>query len=347
MNNIIAMLALVIATLAHTVAYAAPVGKPFLHGVSTPTELASKVQASLTKNPKGTSIIDPERCKRDGSCATPANYLEMFQKSDPEARLTMAQVPDFLRTLRIANAPPDDYWLACLKPNGKGGYQAVLHCLSRKFKPGEKAWMDPKSGRLVLASDCTNPVEKSVPPKLACVEVHFFTKPGDTVVRFDIQGPADVADDCIGVKRAGETDFERWWADECANIHCDFSANAAFMGQPVRLIGSYIPEPGEHVLRIPASFAEKGSLYSVGLCLERTKMAWPEFPLDKYTLVERNEYAKQRDEWIAGHSDTMNVVWRGYRTSSSGVKVATVYYTKAEVPSGQPVIYWPWQEFGK
>lgn len=340
------LLALVFVALA--VPASAGTWKPFLHGVKTPAELADKVQASLTKDPSGRSIIDPERCKRDGSCATPENYFEMFQKSDPDSHLTgVAQVPAFLKKLEVAPAPAGEYWIACLKPSGDGAYKPELHCLSRFFKKGEKAWVNPLTKRIVLASDCTNPVEKPAPPKHACALIPFTTKVGDTVVRFDIQGPAEVKDDCIGVKRAGEEDFERWWADECKNVHCDFSDNARFMGQKVRLIGSYIPEPGEHVLRVPASFAEKGSLYSVGLCLERTKMAWPEYPAKGYTLAERDAYAEQRDKWIAGHSDTMNVVWQGYRTNSTGIKEARVYYTKAEVPPGAPLIYWPWQEFAK
>lgn len=333
-------------------AHATPVGKPFLHGVNSPAELANKVEASLAKDREGMSIIDPERCKRDGSCAAPRDYFEMFKAADPESvRLTnVAQVPAFLRTLEVAPAPAGEYWISCLKPSGHGTFKPVLHCLSRSFKKGEKAWIDPITKRIVLASDCTNPVEKPVPPKQACVEIHFFTKPGDTVVRFALLGPAAVRDndDCLAVKRAGEPDFERWWKDLCAEIHCDFADDAKFMGQPVRHIGSYETNvPGEHVLRLPAHVAGQGSLYVTALCLERTKMAWPEFPPKGYTLAQRNEYARQRNEWIVGHSDTMNVIWQGYRTSSSGGKVATVYYTRAEVPSGQPVIYWPWQEFGK
>jgi len=342
-------------------AHAAPVGKPFLRGVNTPAELASKVEASLTKDSKGVSIIDLERCNRDGSCATPANYLEMFKVSDPEANLTeVGQLPGFLRTLKIADAPKQDYWLACLKPSGKS-YQPVLHCLSRSFKQGEKAWIDPKSRRLVLASDCTNPIEKSVPPKLSCVEVHFFTKPGDTVVRFGLLGPAAVADDCIGVKRAGEEDFERWWTDECAARGCDFSADAKVVGQPVQLIGSYVPAPGEHVLRLPALVAERESLYRTVLCLERGPHSDPpkeppkptnDMALEKYReaytvyMAWRVKYEAWRNSWIADHSDGIGVRSFDYRASgSSDTKSATVWYDKAEVPKNAPQLYWSWHEW--
>ena len=276
----------------------AAVGDPFLKGLSNPEELADKVRVSLVRNPKGTSVIDPVRCKRDGSCATPENYLRMFQESDPGAGLTtVAQVPTYLRNLEVADAPAGEYWLSCLKPSSRGIYEPVLHCLSRSFKPGEKAWIDPKTRRIVLASDCTNPVEKPVPPKNACVEIHFFTKSQDTAVRFALLGPADVDNDCIGVKRAGEEDFENLWAKECESTHCDFSADVAVVGQSVRLMGSYAPVPGEHVLRLPALVAEKSSKYTTVLCLERGAMAWPELPKDQTSFAQSYEYGERREEW--------------------------------------------------
>ena len=372
---------------------AAPVGNPFLKGVNSPSELAGKIEASLAKDPKGTTMLDAARCKKDGSCARPLDYLMTLQQSDPDARLTdVAQVPVFLRTLRVTDAPTGEYWISCLKPTGKGAYEPVLHCLSRSFKPGEKAWVNPKSGRIVFASDCTNPIEKPVPPKQACAEVRFFTKKDDpqygtdTAVRFAIVGPADVKDDCIGVKRAGEEDFERWWTDECKNVHCEFAAPAAVVGQRVRLIGSYVPAPGEHVLRVPVSFTQKGSLYRVLICLDRTTMAWPELPKEyrsleallataprrpvrgddpvaylaaygewRITYIEWrnsaiakiNDYAKKREQWIVGHSDTIGVRWHDYQPSKSGIKTATVYYDKAEIPSGEPQLYIPWGEWEK
>lgn len=321
----------------------AAVGKPFLHGVSSPADLATRIEASLEKNPKGTSMLDPARCKRDGSCASPIHYLQALQKVDPGAHLTnVAQVPEFLRTLQVIDAPAGKYWISCLKPTG-GSYKVEIHCLERSFKVGEKAWVDKKSGVIVLASDCTNVVEKPVSPKQVCVEIHFTTKTGDTAVRFALLGPANVADDCIGVKKKGATEFERWWRDECPDEHCGFRAPAQVVGQQVRLIGSYVPEPGEHVLRLPAFVAEKASLYVTVLCLDRGLTVWPEFPKDGYTLAERNKYASQREQWITGHSDGIGIRWFEYLNTTTETKVATVYYTKAEGPTNAP--YWPWGEW--
>jgi len=291
-------------------AQAAPVGNPFLRGVKSPAELASKMETSLASDSTGRSIIDPERCKRDGSCARPADFLEMFQKSDPQAHLgTVWQVPGFLRTLQVAPAPQGEYWMACLK-----GSHPVLHCLSRRFKLGEKAWINPATHRVVLASDCTNPVEKEVKDK--CVYIHFFTRSPDTVVRFALLGPYDVNDDCVGVKRAGESDFERWWTDECADKNCDFSGAVAVVGQPVRLAGSYVPAPGEHVLRLPAMVAEANSLFRTVLCLDRD----------------------------GEHSDGVGVQWFDY--SRVGQRTAYVWYDRSRVPQkATSRLTWTWGEW--
>ncbi|MBI2025680.1 hypothetical protein HYT04_02760, partial [Candidatus Kaiserbacteria bacterium] len=157
----------------------AAVGKPFLHGVNSPSELAGKIEASLAKDPSGKTMLDSARCKKDGSCASPIHYLQALQKVNPGAHLTgVAQVPDFLRALKVVDAPAGEYWISCLKPSGKSTFQVEIHCLSRSFKAGEKAWVDPKTNVIVFASDCTNVVEKPAPPKQACVEIHFTTLAG-------------------------------------------------------------------------------------------------------------------------------------------------------------------------
>ncbi|MFA6519857.1 MAG: hypothetical protein WCT41_03505 [Candidatus Paceibacterota bacterium] len=369
MSNIIAMLALAMALAVPTAASAAT-WKAFLHGVKTPAELADKVQVSLVKDPKGNSIIDPARCKQDGSCAAPKDYFEMFKISDPEARLTdVMQVPAFLRTLKVEPAPAGEYWISCLKPSGGGTFKPVLHCLSRFFKAGEQAWVDPITKRIVLASDCTNPVEKPVPPKRACVEILVPTKPGDTIFRFGLIGPAAVKedDDCLGLKRVGEVEFERWWKDECAVTGCDFSADARVIGQPVQIFGSIkLEKPGEYVLRLPAYVAEKGSLYVTVLCLERSAPGDPPKEPPKpiqgsdretYTktyntyMAWRVEYETWRNIWLISHSDGMGVRWGDYRSTPSApeTKMAIVYYTKAEAiaktPAGMSLKYIPWGEW--
>lgn len=375
MKAIVIVTALMLGGVLVSTVEAVPTGKPFLRGVKDPADLARLIESSLKQsdatgfiNLDGKRLIDPDLCMKNGSCATANDYLVMFQESDPGAHLTkVSEIPDFLRTLKVVNGPPGEFWVACLrKPERKkGAYTPVLHCISRRFKPGEKAWLNTKTKRIVLASDCTNPVEKEIPPK-TCKLIRVSTRSGDSGLRFAIQGPAAVRDDCVAVKRAGQTEFENLWPEECADKRCDFSENAKFMGQPVQLMGSYIPEPGEHVFRVPASFAEKESLYSVAFCLERGEFGDPgDAPKEparpvaeddpalyalkftaymEYIDVYENwrvRYNAWRDTWISDHSDSINVVPAGYRGD-----VAVVYYTKEEVPLGMPMVYFPWGEWG-
>lgn len=369
-----------------TASASAGTGKPFYKdGLApgmrlTPMILSDLIATNLYAHPDGKSMLDPDLCKdpKNGSCANPRDYLTMFQKSTPGSGLKEPKdlIP-FLASLKAVDAPSGEYWLSCLIPDGKGGYKPLFHCNSRHFKPGEKVWIDPKTGKLILASDCTNPIEKEVPPK-RCVENHFFTKSGDTVVRFALlsNGPKDVLDDCLGILRAGETEYDSMhgWTDECERKGCDFSEDAKVLNKTVRRMGSYIPAPGEHILRFSESMAEKDSPYTLVLCLERGDVGDPTNPpvrpeapprpdevkdvpevyeakfvaymeyLEKYESWSA-KYSVWRDAWIGGHSDGIGVNWSDYRLTPSGTKVATVYYTKAEVPQGKPILYWPWNEY--
>lgn len=293
------------------------VGAPFLRGVKSPSDLAIRIQASLDKDASGKSIIDDARCIKDHSCASPENYLEMFKESDPEAGLeNVSQLPGYLKTLRVEIAPDGEYWLACLKLQKSGMYKPVLHCVSRRFKEGETAWVNRSTHRIVLASNCANPVEKEVVKK--CAEVHFLTKVSDTAVRFALMCPKPLSDECIGVKKAGESEFQRWWTDECVDSDCNFSAASTIVGQPVQLAGSYEPQPGEHVLRLPMEVTQESSTCRVVLCLDRG----------------------------GEHSDGMGVQWFDYSpVGPMRTKTATVWYSKEEVPLGMPRLYWPWGEW--
>lgn len=320
MIKIITMCAATLAFLlvvACTTAHAAPVGNPFLKGLKNPQELADKVAASLAQDPSGSSIIDPGRCKQDGSCARPNDYLAMIRQTDPGAVTSVSQLPDFFSGLVAVVAPKGQYWLACLKVEAPGKYTPYLHCLSRTFKRGEKVWMDPKTKRLILASDCTNPIEK--PVRQACAEIHFFAYPrnGDTVVRYALIGPQMLDDECFGLKRPGEVEFERLWKDECARSGCDFSGASAFYGQPVQLIGSTaITAPGEYILRVPAALSTSSlRAYAVALCLERGSES----------------------------SDGVGVRYVHYRLSKPRTFVATVRYSTEDV-GRHPNISWTWGE---
>jgi hypothetical protein len=355
---------------------AAPWGNPYWRGYASPGQLADAVEASLAKDPSGTAVVNPERCKRDGSCATADDYLVTLRESQPEARSrlsSVADLPAYLRSLVSVEAPKGKYWMAMLKfsSSAKTHWRPVLHGLVRHFKPGEHAWMDPATKRLVFAEDCTNPIEKPEVPE-PCVEIHFFTKPGDTGVRFKEYGPTDLADEkeCTpALKRAGEQDFEYPWEDECPSQWCTFKDIDARVPEKGWRMGSYRPAAGEHVLRLPRKVAEKDSPYRVVFCIERTDVADPMVGLpsleamshaygfivgvgayDRH-LFEYNEQARlwnaRAEAWNALHSCGMGVQWSDYLPRNDGRKVATIYYdqegamdAQAQDVRGNPTLLW-------
>jgi hypothetical protein len=184
-----------------------------------------------------------------------------------------------------------------------------------------------------------------------CVEIHFTTKLGDTVVKFPVFGPAGsdlIKNNCTAIKRAGESTFGPWQNGFCsttAPILCDFSQHERIIGQKVRLMGSYrIEKQGEHVLRLPGFIAEKNVGYVTALVLVRGESGHPQYPTeqpgDTKAFVAAYKYGEQRQEWVVNNSDAIGVRWFDYTNG-----FARVYYSKSEVPKDAAQLYWPWGEW--
>jgi hypothetical protein len=358
-------------------AVAAPGDKGYYYGAKDPEHLAQLIHESLAKEVSGKTKLSAEKCHKDGSCATPQYYFEAINKALAEAgfkkRLSnVSEVPGYIRTLKVLHSPYGKYEVSCLRPLGNDKFSVVMDCLEREFEPDEEAWVDSeiqgeyKIDLIMITSKCANVVYRKIALKitiiggtLACVEISFTTRPGDVTPRFALTAPAgttiskDTDDGCLALKRAGSTVYERWWTDECANVHCDFSAPAAVLNANVLVVGSFEPKVhGTHILRLPAYVAGKGSLYVTLLCLDRVKMEWPEVPKGQYTIAQVDRYTEERGQWITGHSDTIGVRWHDYRMTERDVMEARVHYSPAEVPPGltasQAYLSWhfgKWDEF--
>lgn len=184
-----------------------------------------------------------------------------------------------------------------------------------------------------------------------CVEIHFTTKPGDTVVKFPVFGPADSSiakDACTAIKHAGDPSFGPWQNSFCSTaqpILCDFSQHERIIGKKVLLMGSYrVEKQGEHVLRLPGFIAERDSGYVTALILVRGRSEHPQYPNeqpgDAKAFVAASKYGEQRQEWIVNNPDAIGVRWFDFTNG-----IARVYYSKAEVPKGAAQLYWPWGEW--
>lgn len=289
-------------------------GNPFFKNLKDPQELATYVEASLALDPTGHKMLDPTRCvgkakNRDGSCARPVDYLKMFRYADPEARLKdVGELPAYLRSLVVEKAPSGKYLMAGLIPDKKSSskWSPKLDFLEREFKPGETAWKNPRTGRLVLAQDCSNPISRPVDQSKrdgACAFVHFYTKENHAVVRFKQYGPEDVSEhECTGLMKEGESEFGKAFVDECYDPNCGFSGFSKMIGEEGWKAGSFKPKAGLHVLRLPMTVAYTDSKYRVAFCVEREGKS----------------------------SCTIGVRWFDYLLTTAGTIVATIYDDEAD-----------------
>jgi hypothetical protein len=282
-------------------------------GNAKPLALEIKIEASLARDKVGNDKIDPIRCQPNGdSCATPRMYLEMFKRADPGAKLTsVSELPAFLKKLVITDAPKGHFWMACLV--NKGGIVAVWNCMSREFHLGEHAWMDPITGAIVLAEDCTNPVGERVPER-DCDEIHFWLHQGDEV-HIGLLGPDDMPDDVCrpALKKAGSDEWSLALLDTCVRMNCDFSRPAHDLGDiAVRAtprVSFQAERIGEYILRVPR-FVEKSSDYfvfcvlwpngsqSLGTAIGKTAYRGPGWAYIDYPGGDMSSNARAKNGWV-------------------------------------------------
>lgn len=309
-------------TVAHN--FAVPHPLPFLRGIRDNHDLAARIRANLKAHPDGTAKLDPARCKRDSSCATPTSFLQSAKNDRPD--ITLATLADYIDSLQAhvltAEEARQQWDMDCLDRDHD--YQVVIGCGNRKFHAGEVAYVDPKTHKFELAKDCANwvrgihhePAPVIVQPH--CAEIDYETREGDSDVRIFVMGPPVTDRTCQpAIRPAGEDDYLPGWFDECANLWCDGTAIMMATGMPIERRASYwTTTPGIHRIRVPLSFTRPDSPNRVVLCLDRD----------------------------GAHSDGMLILPTSFRKVGA-LPVATLYYSRDEVPPGAPRIYWPWGEW--
>jgi hypothetical protein len=163
--------------------------------------IASAVEASVAKDPTGNTLIAPAKCRRDGSCATPAAYLASFQAHDPEAGLTSVdQVANFMRTRLVKDCTiTGSFQMDSIILSG-GAARAAVDGMSRSLRKGECVYIDKVTGRVVLAEHCANPVGLRVVRKMVrrrrvvnnpCRYVDFQSV-NETAMVVQVRDPNDV-----------------------------------------------------------------------------------------------------------------------------------------------------------
>ncbi|MEO6536602.1 MAG: hypothetical protein ABIT47_02845 [Candidatus Paceibacterota bacterium] len=245
----------------------------FVVGNTTPQELAAKVEASIAHDPSGRGVIDQVSCSQSRGCATPDDYLVMFEKADPGAHLTdVHQLPAYFRSLVVHAPPPGRFWMAC--KTGAGGVNDApkWDCMSRVFhlSKGETVFVNPVTGAAVMARDCSNPVGKEEHEE-DCMPLHVALKPGDEVHIGWVAMAAFPSGKChLSVQKTGEQERTDYDMDECPRDKCDFSGPSRDLHMRVwdkPRISWVARVTGDNVIRVPREVLASSGV--IVLCVVR------------------------------------------------------------------------------
>ncbi len=242
----------------------------------TPERLAKLVEDALLRDPTGKQLIDEAKCARDGSCASPMNYLEAARVYDPQARLEhVSELPKYFRSLVLDCTIKGRFTMADIfKPQtGPMMGRTDTSRMSRFIGPAECVFKNPRTGQPIIAQFCANPVGKRVapppPPKDPCPRYEQQVQKGDFVV-VKIKGPAWQKKGCEPRVRIAGTST---WVPphtlpaclRAFGLNCELGGNARYQFA-YEALGD-----GTTVLELPAIVAEDGSGYEIVTCNVRLK----------------------------------------------------------------------------
>lgn len=148
--------------------------KGYYYGAKNPGQIADLVEKSLARDPSGKTMLDAAKCRRDGSCAAPINYVESFQSHDPQAQVTLQNLVAYLRSLVIDCTVKGKFQMDLIVWTGGSLGRTKVNGLARKFLKNECAWVNPETRRPVLAQNCANPVGQQL--EIVCVYINFETR---------------------------------------------------------------------------------------------------------------------------------------------------------------------------
>ncbi len=235
--------------------------KGYYYNSKSLEEIASAVESSLARDASGNALIAPAKCRRDASCATAAAYLESFRAHDPEAGLTsVSQVAGYIRSLIKDCSVTGKFEMDAMDVRGRMP-RARVSGMSRAIRPGECVYRNPKTGRIVLAEHCANPIGRALDNP--CVYVDFRTGP-EIAAHIAV---VDATDVCLGWRKVaslGASDDGKGWAnipDSCGQLQCNFEDVSRASGRTFGRIGGIPLASGNYQLRLSRN-------NFVAICLE-------------------------------------------------------------------------------
>lgn len=295
---------------------------PFLRGNASPQDLASKIADNLRLHPDGMHVIDPARCAKDGSCASPMNYLIAIRETKPGLQLgeLVPYLSGLVKRMPTAEERKQKYDMDCIHPTGTG-YKTIVNCMYRFLKPGEEVWVDPVSGEIIFAGDCTNRIRgvHRAPP---CDLIVFETRVAGERRTHNPMWSPDHSDICYGVRDVvienGDIRYltpVRPIAPGCIDqmLGCNYDAGNAYVGRRYDADGTIDSlTPGLHAVLVTRK-ASTSAETKFGICLEYVDVRTGKRIRTSYTIIVRNV---------------------DFTVMPNGQRVAFVHYKRGAVPKG-------------
>ena len=225
----------------------------FYYDAKDPSQLADLVEASLKIDPTGHRMLDPGKCKKDGSCATPLNYLDSFRAHNPYRELSLEGLAAFMRILVKDCTITGELQMDRIdRVTGKTDVNGMHRRLDAS--KGECAWVDPVTHMAVLAQHCANPIGVRI--DLNCVYINVEVKDerefGIIWARYD-----HPTDPCFAIRRTTilyEPDSPRaqWFpvTPGCIGAPCNMDADDRKLGRGHVAQGQISVRPGRYQFRI-------------------------------------------------------------------------------------------------
>ncbi len=229
--------------------------KGYYYGASSPQEIATLVERSLAIDPTGRTMLDAAKCRRDGSCAAPINYVESFQARYPRDGVTLQTLVAYLRRLVIRCNFVGEYQMDRIIYRSGSLGRTDVNGMSRAFLRQECAWTNPDTGLPVLAQNCANPVGQRV--DLHCVIVNVeVTDPRENALIWARYRRED--DECFAYRKVTtlyepDSPTAVWTPVQngCIGRPCDFTDVNRALGATQQAQGELmIDEPGTYQIRL-------------------------------------------------------------------------------------------------
>lgn len=224
----------------------------YYYNAPNPGVIAAAVESSLKRDPTGHAMLDPAKCRRDGSCATPLSYVVSFRAHDPFGNWTLENLASKMRRLiRDCSIKGKLQMDRIDRATGR----VDINGLPRYLAAGECAWVNPDTHQPVLAEHCANPVGVRI--EIPCVIVDFQT---ETPAEYAVTWGRYIRprDQCFAFRRVA-TLFEqdspsaKWIpiSPGCIGRPCDLTNDNRFIGKRDVAHGQIpLDSPGHYQIRL-------------------------------------------------------------------------------------------------